>query len=221
MKIILLTGFIFLISCSTGEEIVPENNQSANSTDGFLDASKFIENLPLTSKPGESEFLKSALKFEAVHQIPLPPGGGMPEFPPPDVTPGNGNRFYLKAPVITLFGSVTPLEASDFLLGGLLYAELNAFWKTPDNDPTLIMQGTGPAKGDFIIEKEGIPIWKGTITGVRHNLGTDEEPLFQWKGQINAEGMGEFAGLKLTAIETTDPSPFPAMVYYWSGIITP
>jgi len=219
MIMFLITGFIIFVSCSTGEEIVPQENLKSNSVDGLYETSKYVENMPLSSKTGENEFLKSALKFEAIHQVPLPPGGEIPEFPLPEES--NGNRFYLSAPIMTLFSSVNPMDASGFLLGGLLYAEMNAFWKAPDNDPTLIMLGTGPAKGEFTIVKDGTPIWKGTITGVRQNLGTDQEPLFQWKGKIIAEGMGEFDGLKLSAIETTDPSPFPAMVYYWSGVITP
>jgi hypothetical protein len=202
---VLLTGILVCFSCAPEEEVVPQDD------------------LSLILKSPQNGLLKQALKFEAVHQVPIPLGGTIPAMPPPDITPGNGNRFYLTAPAMTKFTNATPSDAAVLLVDGILEAQLEAFWKVPNNDPTFIMMGTGPAKGEFVIERASEIVWKGTITGVRKNVGTNEygQPLFQWRGHIKAVGMGDYEGLKLTATETTDPSPMPAMVYYWSGVITP
>ena len=209
----LLAGFTILLSCTTEENIKPNL--------GIIEILDSNEQKGISSASASDRLITDAIKFEAVHQVPIPQGGEMPEMPPPLVTPSNGNRFYLEASIMTTFTSVLPSEASEYFAGSFLFADLSAFWKIPDSDPNLIMLGTGPAKGDFFIEKSGELIWRGTITGIRLNVGTDEQPLFQWKGKIQAEGMGEYRGLKLSATETTEPSPFPAMVYYWSGVIAP
>ena len=122
---------------------------------------------------------------------------------------------------MTLFNSVTPMAAAEKLMDGMIMATLEAFWKFPSPEQWLL--GTGPAKGEFSIIRDGAPIWIGTITGVRKNCGVNEQgqPLFQWKGHVKAIGIGAYEGLRLTATETTDPSPFPAMTYFWRGVITP
>lgn len=209
----ILAGFMILISCNPDENIKPKDDR--------YEISEFKENMQMSTGFSRDRLITEALKFEATHQVPIPQGGDIPEMPPPLITPGNGNRIYLEAAIMTTFSGVTPSDASDFLTGSFLFANLKAFWKIPDSDPASIMLGTGPAKGEFSIERNGALIWKGTITGIRSNVGTKEQPVFQWKGQVQAEGLGPFEGLKLSATETTDPSPYPAMVYYWSGVITP
>jgi hypothetical protein len=205
--IVILIVSVFISSCSREEDLIPKNDISS------------------ISNSSHDGLLKSALKFEAIHGVPLPSGGQMPEMPMPQIISQNGNRFRFKAPIMTLIGDVEPSEAAAFLAGGFIIVEMEAFWKVPNSDPTRIMEGTGPAKGEFFI-KRGQPdeekiIWKGTINGVRINLRTVEDPLFQWKGHINAVGVGEYEGLKLTARETTNPGSGPAMTYFWSGVITP
>ena len=198
--LVILPGLIALNSCVPEDEMIPKEVSLSN------------------VKSNHDALLSSALKFEAVHQIPIIPGG---EMPLPEFISRSGNRFRFKAPIMTIFGNVTPSEAAGFLSGGILIGEMEAFWKVPNSDPALIMMGTGPAKGDFEIERDGETIWKGTIRGIRLNLGSIEKPLFQWKGHITAIGVGKYEGLKLTAREWTEPDPMPAMTYFWSGVITP
>jgi len=196
--LIMLTGIVALNSCSPEDAVIPQNEFST-------DLGSSHEGL-----------LTKALKFEAKHEVFMAPSGY------PEIISIKGNRYKFKAPTImTIFSDASPMEANGFLIGGVIKAEMEAFWKLPDSDPSLVMLGTGPAKGEFEVERDGSIIWKGTITGVRKNIGSAEQPLFQWQGHINAVGVGAFEGLKLTAKETTNPDPMPAMVYFWSGVITP
>jgi hypothetical protein len=194
MMCLLLTGLMVFISCAQEEEVMPRNEHS------------------ILAKSNGNALLKNALKFEATHLT----IGGFPVNTPPEFI---GNRMKFSAGVVTAFVG----EAPDMLEGGELTAILTAFWKLPDTNPPNPMLGTGPAKGTFDIKRGDQTIWEGTITGTRKIVGTDElqRPLFQWKGHIRAVGVGPLEGLKLTATETTEPSPMPAMMYHWKGVITP
>ena len=111
---ILFPGFIMLNSCALEDGMKPKETPLVN------------------VQSNNQALLSSALKFEAVHQVPFVPGG---EMPMPELVSITGNRFRFKAPAMTVFSNVEPSEASEFLFGGTLIAELEAFWKIPNSDP--------------------------------------------------------------------------------------